>query len=103
MAERHHRVARYAYNVNASTGFGRVSLWNAAGESIGEIGFVDENRIPPNCKLAVDLTHGVGFMPANCMLTLIDMLRNESTVFLSLCDDPPGFVSLHAHHSERTA
>jgi hypothetical protein len=93
--ERHHRVGRYAYAVEAGSGFGRLTLWNPQGEAIGEIGFVEENRPVPNPRLATDLSHGVGFLAASHMLGLIDMLRNEPNVFMSLSDDPPGFLSIH--------
>ncbi len=95
MGTRKHRVARYAYAVDAGSGFGRLTLWDDAGCAVGEIGFVDEHRPLPGPKLANDLSHGVGFLPASRMLTLVDMLRNEQPVYLTLCDEAPGFVSLH--------
>ena len=105
MAEKHHRIERYRYGLEAGSGFARISLWGPGGNVIGEIGFIDESRSVPNPKVASDLSHGVGFLPASRMAALIDMLRNEESVYLSLSDDAPGFFSVHTlgiHKSLKT-
>ena len=102
MSERQHLIARYAYVLEAGTGFGRISLWDAGENLIGEIGFLEEGRSAPNPKLANDLSHGIGFLPTSRMTALIDMLRNEEAVYLALSDEPPGFFSVHTTSRQKS-
>lgn len=94
MADRKHRIARYDYALEAGSGYGRLSLWDEGGQLVGEIAFLEAGRTLPGPRIDGDLAHGAGFMPIERLVPLVDMLRHEHPVFLTLDDQPPGFLTL---------
>ena len=103
MADRKYRIAQYHYAIEAGSGYGRLSLWDEGGKLVGEIAFLEGGRTLPGPRLAGDLTHGAGFMPIDRLVPLVDMLRNEQPVFLTLDDQPPGFLTLGTEAREPAA
>jgi hypothetical protein len=57
----------------------------------------------PGPRIAGDLAHGAGFMPIERLVPLVDMLRNEQPVFLTLDDQPPGFLTVGTGEQVRAA
>lgn len=93
MSARRHRIARYEYAFDAGLGgAARLVLWNEAGAKLADIGFLDEDGPVPRPRIAPDLAYAAAFMRMRALAPLIDMLRNESPVFLTLDDATPGDV-----------
>lgn len=57
---------------------GRIDLWNGKGSSLGHLVFV-EDVVPP---ASVDSPPTLYF-PIDCFADMVDMLRNESRVYLT--------------------
>lgn len=94
MSIRRHPIARYHYAIDVSAdGAGHLTLWDADGARIGDIGCLDEGAALPAPKLASDLSSAAAFIHASNMPALLDMLRNESNAVLCLDGAAPGYVT----------
>ena len=93
MPARRHRIARYDYSFDAGLGgSARLTLWGEAGAKIADIGFLDSSGAVPRPRIAPDLAYASAFMRLDALAALIDMLRHEAPVYLTLDDAPPGDV-----------
>jgi len=93
MPTRRHRIARYEYSFDAGMGgAARLMLWDDAGTKLADIGFLDSEGAVPRPRIAADLGYAAAFMRIGALPPLIDMLRNETPVFLTLDDTAPGDV-----------
>jgi hypothetical protein len=98
MAYKAHQVMNYFYSYDARAGGpSRLQLWGSQGK-IAEIGFVDDNSAVPAPVLSADLNSTTIFFRRNALSGLIDMLRNESPVTVTINNQPPGFVFVHTGH-----
>jgi hypothetical protein len=96
MAKRRHTVGNYDYSIDAGLGEpGRLRLWAPDGRQLAEIGFVSPDTAVPAPRLAPDLSSAAAFLKSSVLGALLDMLRNEKPVFLTLDDTPPGYVHVH--------
>lgn len=95
MAFKVHQISKYNYSFDARAGgAGRLQLWGKAGK-IAEIGFVDDTAAVPAPTLSADLTSATAFFKRGALPGLIDMLRNERPVSVTINNQPPGFVFVH--------
>jgi hypothetical protein len=95
MAFKVHQIAKYNYAFDARAGgAGRLQLWGDAGK-VAEIGFVDDTAPVPAPTLAADLNSATVSFRRSALLGLVDMLRNESPVSVTINNQPPGFVFVH--------
>ena len=95
MAFKVHAVEKYNYSFDARQGAaGRLQLWGAPGK-VAEITFVDDAGPVPPPVLQADLNGATASFKRNALSGLIDMLRNESPVSVTINNQPPGFVFVH--------
>jgi hypothetical protein len=95
MAYKVHQVKNYNYSYDARAGGpGRLQLWGSQGK-IAEISFVDDTSAVPAPILSTDLNSATIFFRRSILPGLIDMLRNESPVSVTINNQPPGFVFVH--------
>lgn len=93
MTARRHRIARYEYSFDAGLGGpARLTLWDPAGAKLADIGFLDGDSSLPQPRIAADSGYAAAFMRVSALPSLIDMLRHESPVFLTLDSAIPGDV-----------
>jgi hypothetical protein len=93
MPARRHRIARYEYSFDAGMGgAARLVLWDDAGAKLADIGFLDSDGVVPRPRISPDLSYAAAFMQMRALSPLIDMLRHEAPVFLTLDDAAPGDV-----------
>jgi hypothetical protein len=95
MAHKVHQVKKYNYSYNARTGGpGGLQLWGSQGK-IAEVNFVDDIATVPAPIASPDLNSAKIFFRRSMLPGLIDMLRNENPVSVTINDQPPGFVFVH--------
>jgi hypothetical protein len=95
MAFKVHQVTTYNYSFDArSGGAGKLQLWGSAGK-IADVKFVDDTSAVPAPTFAADLSTATVSFKRSALLGLIDMLRNESPVSVTINNQPPGFVFVH--------
>jgi len=95
MAFKVHKIQTYNYSFDARAGSaGRLQLWGDKGK-IAEVNFVDDNAVVPSPRLSPDLNSATAYFKRNTLQGLIDMLRNESPVNVTINNQPPGFVFIH--------
>lgn len=95
MAFKVHEVQKYNYSFDARQGSaGRLQLWGALGK-IAEITFVDDAGAVPPPVLQPDLNSATASFKRNTLQGLIDMLRNERPVSVTINNQAPGFVFVH--------
>lgn len=95
MAFKVHEIKRYNYAFDArSGGPGRLQLWGDH-NLIAEIRFVGDDAPVPAPSLAADLNSARIAFKQGALTGLIDMLRNESPVKVTINNQPPGFVFVH--------
>jgi len=95
MAFKVHQVQKYNYSFDARVGGpGRLQLWGASG-LIAEIGFVEDGAAVPAPTFTTDLNKTTIFFKRSALAGLIDMLRNESPVSVTINNQAPGFVFVH--------
>lgn len=88
-------VKKYNYAYDARIGSpGRLQLWGDK-KKIAEIKFVEDNATVPAPILSPDLTSARAFFKRSSLPGLIDMLRNESPVKVTINNQGPGFVFVH--------
>jgi hypothetical protein len=95
MASKVHEVKSYHYLFDARSGtLASLRLYGDAGE-VGIVEFVDDDAAVPSLTFTRDLNSAEIAFKRRHADEIIDMLRNESPVALTINDQPPGFVFLH--------
>ena len=95
MAFKVHQVTKYNYSFDARAGgAGKLQLWGSSGK-VAEVNFVDDASAVPAPTFAADLSSATVSFKRSALLGLIDMLRNESPVSVTINNQPPGFVFVH--------
>ena len=95
MAFKVHTITSYNYSFDARAGGpGRLQLW-AGTVKVAEIVFVDDTAAVPPPTLTADLMGATASFKRGSMSPLVDMLRNESPVSVTINNQPPGFVFVH--------
>lgn len=95
MAFKVHEVKQYNYSFDARAGGpGRLQLWGDKGK-IAEIDFVEDTAAVPPPTFPPDLSSATAYFKRSAMPGLIDTLRNEGPVRVTINDQPPGFVFIH--------
>ena len=95
MAFKVHRISRYNYSFDARRGGpGKLQLWGEAGR-IADVTFVAGTSSVPAPVIAADLNTATVSFKDSTLADLIDMLRNESPVSVTINNQSPGFVFIH--------
>jgi hypothetical protein len=95
MAFKVHKVQKYNYSFDArSGGPGQLQLWGET-KKIADISFVDDNVVVPAPTFTPDLESAKVYFKRSALYSLIDMLRNEAPVSVTINNQPPGFVFVH--------
>ncbi len=95
MAFKVHEIARYNYSFSSSSGGpDTLQLWSGNAE-VARIRFVDDGVPLPVPTIAPDLSTAVATLRRGAIVGLVDMLRNEKPVRVTVNDQPPGFVFVH--------
>ena len=95
MAFKVHEIKKYNYSFEAgSGGASGLQLWSATG-CIATIRFVDDDAIVPRPSLRSDLSGAKACLKRGSLPHIIDMLRNEDPVKMTVNNQPPGFVFIH--------
>jgi len=90
-----HQVKNHNYSYDAQAGgLGRLQLWGSQGK-IAEVSFVDDTSSAPAPILSPDINSATVTIKRGALPGLIDMLRNESPVSVTINNQPPGFVFIH--------
>ena len=90
-----HEIAKYNYSFSSSGGgAGTLQLWSLAAEVV-RINFVDDDAPLPPPTIALDLSAAVATFRLTALAGLVDMLRNEKPVRVTLNDQAPGFIFVH--------
>jgi hypothetical protein len=88
-------VNSYNYSFDARVGGpGGLQLWGDRGKIL-QIELVDDGAPVPAPTLAADLSSATASFRRSALPGLVDMLRNESPVSVTINDQPPGFVFVH--------
>ncbi len=91
-----HTIQRYNYSFDArSGGPGQLQLWGDNGKKLADIRFVADDAAVPAPTLYPGLTGANAYFKMSALLPLIDMLRHENPVKLTVNDQSPGFVFIH--------
>lgn len=92
MASKTHQVKKYNYSFDARTGGpGLLQLWGDQG-LIAEVNFVEEGVAVPAPTFTADLNKATIYFKRSTHPALIDMLRNENPVFVTINNQAPGYV-----------
>lgn len=95
MAFKVHEIKKYNYSFDARVGGpGRLQLWGDT-SIIANITFVDDAAAVPPPTFAADLSSATASFKRGALPGLIDMLRNEKPVSVTINNQPPGFVFVH--------
>lgn len=95
MAFKVHQIKKYNYSFDARVGGpGRLQLWGDQAK-ISEVTFVDDTSPVPAPTLSPDLNSATVCFKRSTLPSLIDMLRNENPVSVTINNQPPGFVFIH--------
>ena len=96
MAFKVHEIDKYNYSLAARQGGapGTVQLWGG-GKLRAQVRWVGEDNALPAPQLAADLEFASVYFRYRALPDLIDMLRNERPVHVTINDQPPGFVFIH--------
>jgi hypothetical protein len=93
MAFKDHRITNYTYSLDGRTGMaGGAQLFSADGKQRLVVRVAADNASMPAPTLAPDLETGTCSLLASAIPVLIDMLRNEDPVSVTLNNQSPGFV-----------
>jgi len=83
----------YSFSSSSGGAFG-LALWGEAGE-LARFRFVgDDDPIPPP-TVRPDLSGAAGFFRRSAATQIVDMLRHEKPVKLTVNDHPPGHAFIH--------
>ena len=82
-----HQIKKYNYSFDArSGGPGKLQLWGDAGQ-IADVRFVAETLSIPAPVIAADLNSATVFFKRSALSELIDLLRNQRQVSVSINDE----------------
>lgn len=96
MAFKTYRIRGYAYKFDARLGGpGGLQLFDSDKAQRLSIAFVTDTAQVPGPSLASNLDSATAFFRVSALPFLIDMLRNEDPVTVTLNDQAPGFVFVH--------
>jgi hypothetical protein len=96
MTTKVHVVSRYCYSIDGRGGSeGGLQLWGPEGIQRLRVHFVPDSVEPPVPTLAADLEWATCHLRASMLQPLVDMLRHEAPVRVTLDDRPPGAVFVH--------
>lgn len=92
MAFKVHEIKKYQYSFDARTGGpGKLQLWSNTAK-IADVTFVSETVSVPPPVIAGDLNSATMSFRRSALPGLIDMLRNENPVSVTINNQSPGFV-----------
>jgi hypothetical protein len=95
MAFKVHEIKKYNYSFDARIGGpSRLQLWGDSAQ-IADVNFVGEGSPVTAPVIAADLNSAVVSFKSSALPDLIDMLRNETPVSVTINNQPPGFVFIH--------
>jgi hypothetical protein len=95
MTFKEHEIKKYNYSYDArSGGPSSLQLWSSTGKIL-DISFIDDSSPVPAPVLAPDLMSATASFKRYAAPGLIDMLRNECPVKVTINNQPPGFVFIH--------
>ncbi len=95
MAFKVHDIKKYNYLFDARAGGpGRLQLWDDQ-KKIADISFVEDAAAIPPPTFPPDLSSAKMFFKRSALSGLIDMLRNEGPVRVTINDQAPGSVFVH--------
>jgi hypothetical protein len=95
MAFKVYRITRYQSKFDANAGGpGGVGLYDSEKLRVTVL-FVSDTTAVPRPVLMADLESATAYFRMSSFQSLIDMLRNEDPVSVTLNDQPPGFVFVH--------
>ncbi|MBU0480152.1 MAG: hypothetical protein KKG47_03505 [Proteobacteria bacterium] len=95
MAYKIHLINKYNYSFDARKGGpGVLQLWSDQ-NNVARVNFVADNASVPAPVLAADLNSATIYFKEKSLPGLIDMLRNENPVKVTINNQPPGFVFVH--------
>jgi hypothetical protein len=90
-----HDIKHYNYAFDARSGApGSLQLWGESGK-IAQVEFVDDGSPIPQPTFPPDLSSAKIFFKRSALVGIVDMLRNEGPVRLTINDQYPGQVLLH--------
>jgi len=92
MAYKVHEITSYNYSFDARSGVvTKLQLWNGASQ-VALVNFVDDTATVPAPVLAADLNSGTASFKRSAFAGLIDMLRNEKPVSVTINNQQAGFL-----------
>jgi hypothetical protein len=95
MAFKVHQINQYNYSFDARGGGpSGLQLWGDQGK-IADVSFIDDTSPIPAPIISPDLNSATISFKYSTLTGLIDMLRNESPVMVTINDQQPGFVFIH--------
>jgi len=95
MAFKVHEVKKYSYSFDARLGaIGGLQLWGDTARIL-TITFVDDGAQVPPPALSADLNSANAVFKRGALSGLVDMLRHEGPVSVTLNNQAPGFVFVH--------
>jgi hypothetical protein len=87
-----HDITKYGYAFDArSGGIGSLELWTTSARVL-KVNFVDDGAAVPPPVLAADLNSATATFKRSALTGLIDMLRNERPITVTINNQSPGFV-----------
>ncbi|PSN11389.1 hypothetical protein C7271_24690 [filamentous cyanobacterium CCP5] len=95
MAYKVHEITSYNYSFDARSGSpSGLQLWGESGK-IAEVKFVENTSSVPEPSFSEDLSNATAYFKQSSLAGLIDMLRNENPVSMTINNQSPGFVFIH--------
>jgi hypothetical protein len=96
MTSKTHAVSRYCYGIDLRSGIASgLQLWGPEGTQRLRIHFVPDTVDPPTPMLAPDLEWATLHLRDAALPVLLDMLRHEDQVRVTMDDRAPGYVLVH--------
>jgi len=90
-----HEINNYTFEARSS-GPGRLQLWGSSGNLIAEIDFIDDNVPVPAPRLTLSLDSASAYFKRSTLPGLVDLLRKEKCVSVTISSQPPGYVYVHS-------
>jgi len=90
-----HEINNYTFEAR-SDGPGRLQLWGSSGNLIAEIDFIDDNAPLPAPRFTLALDSATAYFKRSTLPGLINLLRKEKCVSVTMSTQPPGYVLVHS-------